>query len=340
MNPFRVFRAVRGPGGIAAPAELLKTLASLKLTLFIIVAFGAGIVLSYAGVADGTWALAVPLTLFAVNLMAAVITRPVFRSQRALLVFHLGLIAIVLLLAAGRLTYLRGTVEIAEGAEFDGQLTSHEAGPWHWSGLDRVHFGNDGFRIAYVTGVQRDKTRNKVHYADADGTERQAEIGDQTPLVLAGYRFYTSPNKGFAPTFVWYPASGAAPMLGAVHLPSYPIHEYRQAREWQLPGTAIKVWTMLQFDEVILDPEKNSEFRLPNRYKVIVRIGEQRREMQAAQSIELPEGRLVYDGLRTWMGYTVFYDWTIYWLLAACAISVAALGWHFWRKYAAQPWNT
>lgn len=316
----------------------VEALASLKLTLVIIVAFGAGILLAYTEHLDGTWALAVPLALFAVNLIAAVTTKPVFRRQRALLIFHLGLIAIVLLLAAGRMTYLRGSVEIAEGAEFDGQLTAFEAGPWHWSGLDRVHFGNDGFRIAYAPGVLRDQTRNQVHYLDAEGVRQHAEIGDQKPLVLAGYRFYTSPNKGFAPTFVWHPAGGE-PVLGAVHLPSYPIHEYKQSREWQLPGAGIAVWTMLKFDEVILDPTAASEFRLPSKHELVVHIAGQRHELQPGQTIELPQGRLVYDGLRSWMGYSVFYDWTIHWLLVASMVAVAALGWHFWAKFAARPWN-
>lgn len=330
---------VAGPDARRQIHLIFEWLASLKLTLLAIIAFAAGIVLSYTGMLDGTWALAAPLALLAANLSAAVLTRPVFRRQRALLVFHLGLIAIVLLLAAGRLTYLRGRVEIAEGAQFDGQLSAFEAGPWHRSRLDRVHFSNDGFRIAYAPGVQRDKTRNAVRYVDADGAERSAEIGDQTPLILAGYRFYTSPNKGFAPTFVWYPAGASAPVLGTVNLPSYPIHEYRQARDWQLPGTAIKVWTMLAFDEIILDPLKPSEFRLPGKHKVVVRIANVRRELQPGQAVQLAEGRLVYDGLRTWMGYTVFYDWTIYPLLAACVVSVAALGWHFRRKFAASPWD-
>jgi hypothetical protein len=317
----------------------LERLASLRLTLALIIALGAAIVLSYAHWLDGTWALAVPLALFALNLLAAIATRPPFRRQRALLLFHLGLIGIVLLLAAGRLTYLRGSVEVAEGAEFDGQLSTVEAGPWHWSRLDRVHFTNQGFSIAYAAGVKRDRTRNAVRYLDDAGVERNGEIGDQAPLVLAGYRFYTTPNKGYAPTFAWYPAGGGAPALGAVHLPSYPIHQYRQAREWQLPGTALKAWTMLQFDELILDPARPSEFRLPGRYKLVVRIGQLRRELQVGEAIELPEGKLVYDGLRTWMGYSVFYDWTIDALLAACLLSVGALGWHLWRKYAARPWN-
>jgi cytochrome c biogenesis protein len=319
--------------------RVLERLASLRLTLALIVLFGAAIVLSYAGWLDGTWALALPLALFALNLLASIASRPSFRRQRALLLFHVGLIGIVLLLAAGRLTYLRGNVEVAEGAEFDGQLGTVDAGPWHAGRLDQVRFTNEGFRIAYASGVKRDRTRNTVRYVDAAGAERHAEIGDQAPLVLAGYRFYTTPNKGYAPTFAWYPAGGGAAVIGAVHLPSYPVHEYRQARDWQLPGTTIKAWTMLQFDELILDPAKPSEFRLPGKYTLVVRIGSARRALEVGEAIELPEGKLVYDGLRTWMGYTVFYDWTINALLAASLLSVGALGWHLWGKYAARPWN-
>ncbi|MBC7858157.1 MAG: hypothetical protein H7Z39_05125, partial [Burkholderiaceae bacterium] len=44
----------------------IERLASLKLTLLILAALGAGILLAYAGWLDGTWALALPLALFAV----------------------------------------------------------------------------------------------------------------------------------------------------------------------------------------------------------------------------------------------------------------------------------
>jgi cytochrome c biogenesis protein len=39
------------------------------------------------------------------------------------------------------------------------------------------------------------------------------------------------------------------------------------------------------------------------------------------------------------MGYLVFYDWTIPWMLSACVVAVLSMGWHFWRKFAAKPWN-
>jgi cytochrome c biogenesis protein len=317
----------------------LKRLASLRLALWLIVAVGGAVLLSYRGLLNGTWALAVPLALLALNLLAAVATRPRFRRQRALLVFHLGLVAVVLLLAGGRLTYLRGTAEVVEGGAFDGQLSSVDAGPWHRGRLDRVQFVNQGFKIDYAPGVLRNHTRNAVRYVDEAGVERAGEVGDQVPLVLDGYRFYTTPNKGYAPTFAWYPAGGAAAVLGAVHLPSYPANQYRQAREWRLPGVAAPVWTMLQFDEVILDPARPSDFRLPSAYKVVVRVGALRRELQVGDALELPEGRLVFDGLRTWMGYSVFYDATMDALLLACMVSVAALGWHLAQRYAREPWN-
>ena len=50
--------------------------------------------------------------------------------------------------------------------------------------------------------------------------------------------------------------AGGAPLRGTINLPTYPIHEFRQALEWTIPGTQTTLWTMLQFDEVLLDPEQ------------------------------------------------------------------------------------
>ena len=317
----------------------LRAAGSLKLTLVILVALAAGIVVAYHSETRTTWTLVVPLALAALNLMAAVATNGVFRRQSALLVFHLALIAILLLVAAGRLSYFRGQIELTQGEEFNGVPSSSEAGPWHWWRLDRVRFLNEGFRIEYAPGVRRGKTRNPLRYLDESGRVAAAVIGDTDALVLHGYRIYTSSNKGFAPTFLWRPAGGGEPQVGSVHLPAYPVHEYRQAQEWQPPGSAHKVWIMLQFDEVILDPEKPSEFRLPQRHTLVVRVDGQRREILPGDEVQLPDGVLTYEGLRAWMGYSVFSDWTIHWLLAAGFIAVASLAWHFWSKFAARPWN-
>lgn len=318
---------------------LLVRLGSLKLTLVILVALGIGVLVAYFSATRTVWALVAPLVLCAVNLLAAIATNGIFRRQLPLLVFHLCLLTLILLVAAGRLTYLKGHLELTDGTWFEGQLTTSEAGPWHFGALDRVSFGSDGFRIDYAPGIRRGPTRNAVRYVDERGRLAQAVIGDQVPLVLHGYRFYTSPNKGFAPTFAWQQAGGREPVVGSVHLPAYPLHEYRQAQTWQLPGSGTEAWTLLEFDGNLLDPEKPDQFKLPGEHRLILRIGEGRWALQPGQAVDLPDGRLTYLGIRAWMGYTVFYDWTIPWLLAAALAAVGALGWHFWRKFASRPWN-
>lgn len=339
MNASSWFRGTVWPSGMHCSAySWLESLASLRLTLAILALLGAGVLIAYLSETYTTWALVVPLVLMAANLSAAVATNGVFRRKTALLIFHLALIAIILLIAAGRLSYLKGHLELAEGAEFGGELVGRESGPLHWWRLDRVRFVNDGFRIEYAPGVRRGATSNRVRYVDEQGGIRQAVIGDNDALVVHGYRIYTSFNKGFAPSFLWRPRQGEA-QLGAVHLPAYPAHEYRQAREWALPGTSRMVWVQLQFDEVILDPDKPSSFRLPERHVLVTRSGDSRAELQPGQTLDLPEGRLEYLGLRSWMGYTVFSDWTTSWLLAASVVAVASLSFHFWRKFAAEPWN-
>jgi len=54
--------------------------------------------------------------------------------------------------------------------------------------------------------------------------------------------------------------------------------------------------------------------------------------------VRFPGGVLLYDSLTIWMGYTVFYDWTISWLFAASIVAVLSLAWFFWQKFAARPW--
>jgi cytochrome c biogenesis protein ResB len=316
----------------------LRALASLKLTLLILIALGGGIVLAYLSKSQATWVLVVPLLGFALNLCAAMLSNPAFRRSPPLLVFHLALIAIILLLALGRLTYFKGQLELADGERFEGQLVQEDSGPWHPRRLAAAAFRNDGFTIHYAKGVRRADTRNQVSWQGDDGQAQQAVIGDQVPLVRAGYRFYTSHNKGFAPAFVWQPTGGQAE-LGTVHLPPYPLNEFKQAAEWQPSGSRIPLWVMLQFDELILDPSQSSEFHPPAQHQVVVRAGEQRQALKPGDSMQLAEGVLTYQGLRSWMGYTVFYDFTLPWLLAAGLVAALSLARYFWHKFAARPWD-
>lgn len=315
----------------------LAAFASLKLTLVGIVLLGGAAVAVYQSEHSASSWLAAPLLLLAVNLMAAVATNGVFRRQTALLVFHLALIALALLAAAGRLSYLKGAAEVTEGTAFNG-LRQREAGPLHAGRVDAVKFINEGFEISYKPGPTRDRTVNRVRWVDERGNEHAGEIGDNRPLVLHGYRFYPTFNKGFAPVLLWSPRGGE-PVLGAVHLPTYPGNINEQARTWRPQGASADIWVMLEIGEKILLEDQPSRFRVPGEHKLVVRFQDARWELRPGDRVALPDGILEYQGLRTWMGYTVFYDWTIPWLLATCLVAVGSLAWHFWTKFASKPWN-
>jgi cytochrome c biogenesis protein len=272
----------------------------------------------------------VPLALLTLNLIAAVITNASFRRQPALLMFHLSLIAVVLLLGASRLTAVAGRFELTEGTAFDGTLLAATSGPL--AAPLTASFVNGGFSVEYGAGHRRGKTRNEVQWYDGDGVEHRQVIGDQTPLIVDGVKFYTTPNKGFAPMFDWAP-HGETPVRGAVHLPSYPLHEGDQVREWKAAANAPTVRVTLRLLDAVLDPSRPGVLRLPVRHVVHVRAGDVESELAPGHSVSVPGGELRYVGLRTWMGYKVAYDPFVPWLLAAALVAVAALVAHYALKF-------
>lgn len=318
---------------------LLEHVGSLRLTLAWLLLLGLGVVVGYVHEPSRLAALGIPFVLLAIGLGAALAVNPRFRRQLPLLVFHLALMALLVLAVIGRLTTLQGRFELTEGFRFDGVLLDHEAGPLHRWRLEDAAFEQHGFRIDYAPGLKRGPTRNTVQWQDAEGRLQRAVIGDHQPLVLAGYRFYTTPNKGFAPVFTWWPADGQAPVQGSVHLPSFPAQALRQARAWTLPD-GVPVWVMLATDEPVIDPERRDVFRMPRQQHIVVRSGDLRHEMHPGERLTLAGGVLRYEGLRTWMGYRVYADWTLPWLLAASLLAALALGLHYAQRFRAVSWES
>lgn len=318
-------------------SRFLAVLGSLRLTLASLVLLLGTVVYIYdrEGEGDATLPLVLPLAMLSINLLAAVAGNRTFRRQLTLLVFHLALLAIIVLVAIGRLTYLRATTEVVSGGKHLA-MERIEAGPWHRGAMDALSFENLGFTIEYKPGLRRDATVNRVRWRDEIGIPHTAEIGDQVPLVIRGYRFYTSSNKGFAALFRWEPQRGET-QLGSVNFPGYPANKDAQTTNWRLGAEDIRV--TLNIREQLIDPATHSQFRLPNEHDVTVDFSWRVATLKPGEAVLVPTGRLVYVGLTTWMGYNVFYDWTMPWLLAACALAVLALAWHFWRKFALKPWQ-
>jgi len=317
---------------------VLRSLASTRLTLvgMALLAIGAG--LSYNNPANvSIWVLILPLALLSLNLSAAIITQPGINRRPGLLIFHIGLLSVCLLVGLGRLTFFDARIELVENSTFDpAAMTDVRQGPWHRGHLSKISFLQQNYTVAYRPGLVRGATRSNILLPDGQGGWEPRAVGDDTPLILDGYRFYTTFNKGFAAILTWANERGEA-ITGNINMPSYPLFEYRQDNSWVPPGSEreIKFWLRLETgytleDYWVLDGRKASGV-------LVVNDGDQRVELNPGEGIQMADGYLRYEGLSTWMGYKIFYDPTLHWLFIAAMMTVFGLALHFWQKFSDQP---
>jgi len=315
----------------------LRWLGSTRFTLVGMALLAIGAALSYDNpVTTPVWVLVIPLLLLAVNLLLAIIVNPAINRRAGLLLFHVGLLSVVVLVAIGRLTFMEAHIELVDGAAFDRDaMFDVRQGPWHSGDLDRIRFIQQGYSIDYRPGMKRGLTYNHILQADADGRLQAGVIGDDRPLLLDGYRIYTTSNKGFAPRLTWVADDGLM-VSGSINMPSYPLLYFRQANEWTPPGgETIKFWlqldTGLKEDSAwVLEPKQA-------RGTLIVNEAGQRVELQPGQSLALKGGTLHYDQLSSWMGFKLFYDPTLPWLFVSAILTVLGLFIHYGQKFSAEP---
>ena len=267
------------------------------------------------------WAL--PLGVFAISLLAAVATNPRFRRDIPLLGLHLGLLAFVVLVAFARLTYLDGGVTLTRGEQFSGSLHIDRRGPLHFGAIENLRFANVGFTEAFDDKARWEHTSARVRWWGERGASHVAVIGDDRPLLLQGYRIYTTGNRGYAPIFRWQPAGGGE-QLGSVQLR---YGAFNMANSWQLPGGP-EIWAMLDVPagvELQRGQRRHNlgEAELPHR--LVVRLGKRREVLLPGQALQLPQGRLTYLALDSWMGYRVVYDVSMHWMAAAAVVVVACM---------------
>ncbi|MBI5275349.1 MAG: hypothetical protein HY854_02730 [Burkholderiales bacterium] len=264
--------------------------------------------------------VAAPLALLAANLAAALCVCPRLR-RGGLGVFHCCLLACLLLVAWGRLTHFDGRLTIIGGQEFDPDaVETAQRGPWHGEGLRALAFLQGPFTVSYAPGVRREHTRSTVELPGSG----ERTVGDDTPLVIGGYRFYTTHNKGFAPVLTWT-ANGASPLTGAVMLPSYPANDWQQVHKWAHWQFSLRLPPVAEGTAWTLAPETTHAV-------LVAEAAGQRFELRPGDVARTSAGTLRYEFLSGWMGYRIFYDRTLLPLLALSIAGVLGMAWHLWAR--------
>lgn len=292
--------------------------------LFFLLTAAAALLVTYRSMAP-TALMAPPLLLLLLNLLAAILSHARFRADLPLLLFHLALLALVALLALARLIYFEGSTTLSSGTAFDGVLLTEAKGPLHSGKLTEVHFANDGFVEDQAARYQRHATYNKIRWQDATGQWHLARIGDDHPLLIQGYKIYTSPHRGFSLLLRWQPNNDLEE-YGTVQLGDQLDGAFAPAMKARLPNGS-EAWMMLDFKNTPAQPGRLSNTGSGNtpEHSLVLRIGDARHELRPGDSLPLPGGTLNYVQLDSWMGYTISYDPTKPWIIATVLLGMASL---------------
>ncbi|UCH46578.1 MAG: cytochrome c biogenesis protein ResB [Betaproteobacteria bacterium] len=310
--------------------RFVRKLASLRLTLLAMLGLVMAIFIAYFNARVSYVWIAVPLGVMAVNLAAALATNPRLRSEPALVGFHLALVVLCVLGALDALTRFQGRVELVNGQMLHtGQVQVITEGLWHRSQLDGLMLKQGTIKVEYAPGMIRQQTRSAVYYTE--GTEEKRVVLSETrPLILQGYRFAPTPNKGYAMVLSWRDANGKVAQ-GAIHFPSYPAHEWRQQQAWQTPAGQ-RVSLELKPPE---RPPTDSPWVLKAEgapVKAFLMMEGDTVELEPGYWHEMQNGALRLDDVRLWMGYSIDYQPAIQWLFAVSLIGIAALAAYFYRR--------
>ena len=301
----------------------LKQLARPQLTIaaFIAVAIGAWAVSRGFGAA--TLMMTPPLVVLLLNLSASLLTHVRFRRDMPLLVFHLSLIALILLLGLARMNYLDGQLVLTRNVPYSGQMVSSEQGPWYRPSSS-IKFVHEGFVDIYPADGDEYQTFNRVRWWDEQGISHVGEIGDDRPLLLDGYRLYAS-RRGYAPRMIWDSVRGNSHFID-IQLGSIERDGWYEGSRWVLDDGP-EIWVSMQrlVEQPLAGHERLNMGVADIKDPVVVRIDDRRVELAPGESLRLSSGSLTYASLDVWMGYRIVYDPTMPWIIATLVIAVLSL---------------
>ena len=313
--------------------SILARLASLKLSLAGMLGVLALALISNRVPEFSTTWLAVPFAFLSANLLAAILTNGVFRKQAALLVFHVCLLAMVILIGLSILIRFEGRVELVEGELFDrSSVTISNVGPWHPMGLDEVAFEQGEISVDYLPGLIRRHTQSVIREEKAADGVRALVVGDRASARLDAYRFTTTFNKGLALVVLWSDDDGDL-QRGSINFPSYPEFEWKQINSWTSPAgeqvdLELKLTDAAPRGEAWVLRSRDKPFSVS-----VSADGSTPRLLQQGDSLQLRDGVLVIEDLRLWMGYRVDFDPLLPWIFAAAMCALLALACHFQARY-------
>lgn len=254
---------------------------------------------------------------------------PVFKRKRGALIFHVGLLLLLLGAMWGRLTYFQGYFELAEGESFRGDFLQSHQGPLHRYGLRGFILQQGPIRTRYSPRGRLEEVESQVGLFHPAAGASPWEISYRRPLKYRGYRFYYSKNRGYSLVFSYRPSTSPGPdPKGTVHLPSYSVYGRSQENIFSPPGSGFRIKARLLLGRPGRPLSPVPDPRVEISY---YDTGAVFREtvLSPGEGVPLGSGRLTFYEVRLWNGYIVSYDPSLIVLLMASGLMVSGLVWGF-----------
>jgi len=312
--------------------KLLAWLSGLPLTLLGLVTFLAGVLPVVTGYVSATSGLALGYSLLLINLVFAILVREKIKNNPFLLLFHMALLLMLLAVGVSRLTYFKGWVQIAVDHPITEPSGVISKGPWHPNRFTNTRVALKEFSAEYREGGSRKSQKSVIQVGD----NKLVRVDDAETADILGYQFTISKNLGFALEFMWIGSDGNL-IQGVSHFPSIIAYPETQGIDLQLPGVEKSIWIGLDIVSKRQD-FFTPEFRVPDDYSYTVMSTSGPLMVTPNSAVSLPEGQLMLNGLVPWIGYDLYYDPSIYFLLFTSLIGVCALALFLWQRQGKTSW--
>jgi hypothetical protein len=309
--------------------KIITALASLQMTLTGLFFFSLGLIFILYNYPTPTIALSPGFGLLLVNLVCAIVIKEKIHHNPALLIFHLALLVFMCLLICSRLSYMKGWLQLNEGETFSQMTGILHQGPFYPEDLSQIAFR----QLNYKTRITRGSLTKTQSFIALPDSKQPIIIQDQTPLIVGAYHFTLTGKIGYSLLFNW--KSGFEHYNGHVILPRYNRHSLL-THQWTIPNTDLSLELLLDMDT---DSAMVDNFKLPTHYQLVISHQKNIINLKTGQSHHFKQGQLTFLGLKRWIGYDVFYDWTIPWLLVAVLLAIASLGTFLWQKMNKKSWH-
>lgn len=286
----------------------MHRLASLRVAVALLVILAVVLALDAQQVVTSEVPRLAALTALTIALVASLYThRKSFWRRKALLAFHLGMLALVGLGIAQRAVRYEGRMRVIEGeaATFSaGEVRGGARADWVSSHVLSVHEVGSEFWF----GTSSRDLPTRVTLSREGVALAEATLRPNAPLVHRGLRVTMLTVRGIAATFIHEPERGPA-TLGGLYFREYRTAPDAQVEDMDFPTLAPTYTVALQMPRLITD-EGPWALVVPPEARVEVRPddGSPPALLAPGERMRVEDGWLRLHALRPYAGFTVAYD--------------------------------